>query len=199
MRQIESTTEHEMVALFLRTEIQSERFRDEILALLARDGKDTDIVLKPDCADAEENAYRIQLLGDFRGYRQQRELFETFPDVVEWYRVTISKEELARVRYIDYSYWNELSAGSRLPEDAAKTIRAGIEVFGVPNDGVLRTAQAVRDGVRFPELILIGTSPDSLIVLEGHVRLTAYLLAWDYAPDELPVLMGISPDFVSWD
>lgn len=103
------------------------------------------------------------------------------------------------MRYIDYSYWNELSGGSRLPEDAARSICANVEVYGVSNDGFLRAVEALRKGETFLELILIGTSPDVLIVLEGHVRLTAYLLAWEYEPEELPVLIGISPDFVGWE
>lgn len=188
-----------MVALFLRTELQSARFGDEIISLLARDGKDRGIVEEPDWSDAEENAYRSQLLGDFRGYRQQRELFEDFPDAVEWYRAMISKEELAHVRYIDYSYWNKLSGGSRLPEYAARNIRAGVKVYGVPHDRFWSAAQAIKEGVTFPELILIGASSDSLIALEGHLRLTAYLLAWDCMPDELPILMGISPEFAGWE
>jgi hypothetical protein len=188
-----------MVAVFLQTEIQSARYQDKILALLARDGKDSRIVNTPNLHDADANAYRAQLLGDFRGYRQQRELFERFPDEVAWHRAILSKEELARILYIDYSYWNQLSGGSRFASDAAANIRAGIEVYHVPNDGFWKTAQAVSEGVAFPELIVVGTSPASLIVLEGHVRLTAYLLAWEYVPEELPVLMGLSPDFAGWE
>jgi hypothetical protein len=36
-----------MVAVFLQTEIRSVRYRDTILALLARDGKDSRIVEAP--------------------------------------------------------------------------------------------------------------------------------------------------------
>jgi hypothetical protein len=116
-----------------------------------------------------------------------------------WYRAVISKEEIARVRYIVYSYWNELSGGSRLPSDAAANIRAGLVVYDVPNDNFWKTSQAVADGIMFPELILVGTSPAALIVLEGHVRLTAYCLALEWLPAEMTVLVGLSPDFASWE
>lgn len=71
--------------------------------------------------------------------------------------------------------------------------------FGVPNDGVLGMAQAVADGARLPPLILLttGTGGD-LVVLEGHVRLTALMLARDRLPPELEVLVGSSPAMTRW-
>jgi hypothetical protein len=118
------------------------------------------------------------LLGDFRGYKQGRDLFLSFPDNVAWHRALLSLEELNRVRYIDYSYWNQLSGGSRLPADAAVNIRAGKVVFGQSTQGFLHLARELQQGAKFPELILTGVSSTSdLVVLEGHVRLTAYFLA----------------------
>ena len=52
MKLLEPITEHEMVALFLQTEIQSRRYRDTLLALLARDGKDSRIVASPNLKDS---------------------------------------------------------------------------------------------------------------------------------------------------
>ena len=59
-----------MVAVFLKTEIRSDRYDKEIFALLGRDGVSRKIVDEPDTSNPEENDYRIQLLGDFRGYKQ---------------------------------------------------------------------------------------------------------------------------------
>ncbi len=199
MKLVEPVTEHEMVALFLQTEIRSARYRDKILSLLDRDGKDASVVETPDLQDVAANTYRSQLLGDFRGYGQQRELFESFPEEVTWYRAVLNKEEWLRVRYIDYSYWNELSGGSRLPSDAADNIRAGLVVYDVPNEGFWKAARAAEQGAVFPELILVGASPSSLIVLEGHVRLTAYFLASEHRWMERTVLVGLAPGFTAWE
>lgn len=199
MKLVEPITEHEMIALFLQTEIQSVRHQDKILTLLQRDGQDISIVEMPNLQDVHANAYRRQLLGDFRGYGQHRDLFETFPEEVAWYRAVLSKEDLSRVRYIDYSYWNELSGGSRLPSDAADNIRAGLVVYDVSNAGFWKAAQAVEDGIEFPELILVGASPSSLLVLEGHLRLTAYFLVPEHLSLETTVLVGLSPDFTTWE
>jgi hypothetical protein len=55
-------------------------------------------------------------------------------------------------------------------------------------------ADALCAGAVFPELILVGKSERSpLVVLEGHVRLTAYLLRPDCVPTTVPVLVGYSP------
>jgi hypothetical protein len=198
MRLIEEISEDEMVAVFLKTEIASARFGKDILLLLERDGVGRNILDTPDIHDQKQNAYRAGLLGEYRGYRQKRDLFSDFPENAPWYRAALAKEELAKVRYIDYSYWNEISNDTRLPVEAAKTVRTGREIYGVSNEGFLKMAQAVREGAQFPELILIGTSPDDLIVLEGHVRLTAYFLAPECLPDELTVIVGFAPEFASW-
>ena len=200
MRHIEDITEHDMVAVYLKTEITSERWAKEVLALLKRDRVDRKVVDEPDTTNQEENEYRGQLLGDYRGYKQDRKLFELFLDDVSWYRKALTREELASVRYIDYSYWNELSSGSRSPVVAAKNIIAGIEVFGQTNQMFIECAEALKNGTELPELILVGTGQDSeLTVLEGHVRLTAYLLAIEYIPEETEMIVGFSSSMDDWE
>ena len=199
MRHLAQITEHEMVATFLKAEITSERFGSEIRALLQRDRRNRKIIDSPNTDNPAENAYRIRLLGDFRGYKQNRDLFESFPEQMSWHRFALSPEELARVRYVDYSYWNEISSGTRLPIEAAKNIRAGIKVFGQSTHDFLRIAHALQRGAAFAELILVGTDPCSeLVVLEGQVRLTAYFLAPECLPEELPAIVGFSPDMALW-
>ena len=199
MRHIEALPEHHMVAAFLKAEIVSERFGGGILALLERAGWDRRIIDAPNLEDAEENARRLRLLGDCRGYQQDRELFEHFPADVSWHRYALAADELAGVRYVDYSYWNELSGGSRRATDAVKNIRAGVVVFGQRNQRFLAAAHALETGARFPELILVGTAPGrELVVLEGHVRLTAYLLAPAHIPADLTAVIGFSPAMERW-
>lgn len=48
-------------------------------------------------------------------------------------------------------------------------------------------------------IYLVTTGPGAgLVVLEGHVRLTAYMLARDHLPPELEVLVGSSPAMTRW-
>jgi hypothetical protein len=59
-----------------------------------------------------------------RGYGTRTDYFDGFPDDARWQWMAISPAELARVRYIDYDYWVELSGGTRLAVAAAARIRA---------------------------------------------------------------------------
>jgi hypothetical protein len=190
-------SEDEMVAIFLKTEIASSRFGPAILAILNRDGQERQIIDQPDLANPAANAYRRQLLGEWRGYQRNADVFKGFPADVRWYRGLATLADLEQLRYINDDYWIELSGGSRLAIDAIARIRHGIEAFGVSNAGFWYMADALCAGAMFPELILVGKDERSpLVVLEGHVRLTAYLLRPNCAPTTVSVLVGFAPQMV---
>ena len=199
MRRLRPSSEAEMVALFLRTELPAARSRDDLRAHLEQARLSERVITDPDLDDDAENQARLRLLTRHRGYGTRIELFDGFPDDVRWQWMAITLAELTRVRYIDYDYWVELSGGTRLAVDAAPRIRAGVAPFRVPSDWALGMAQAVADGARFPPLILVTTGPGGdLVVLEGHARLTAFMLARDRLPPELEVLVGFSPAMTGW-
>jgi hypothetical protein len=199
MRLLRPSSEAQMVALFLRTELPAARHRDDLRALLERDSLPEHVITNPDLGDAAENRSRLRLLTLHRGYGTRTELFDGFPDDVCWQWMATTPAELATVRFINYDYWVELSGPSRLAADAAPRVRDGVAPFGVSSDWALGMAQAVADGARFPPLILVTTGPGGgLVVLEGHARLTAFMLARDRLPAELEVLVGTSPAMTSW-
>jgi hypothetical protein len=138
---VRNASEHEVVALFLRTEIQSPRYAAQLLRLLDEDGANRAIVDGPDTSNSAGNAYRLALFTKFRGYGDRQGYFQDFPRDVSWQRVVLSPGELLQARYIDYDYWVELSGGSRLAPDAARNIRAGRTVFGVANDSLPASLQ----------------------------------------------------------
>jgi hypothetical protein len=51
-----------------------------------------------------------------------------------------------------------------------------------------------------PPPLIVVAEPDcsKLVLLEGHVRLTAYALHPEYLPDELEVYLGTSAEMSSW-
>ncbi|GIF00092.1 hypothetical protein [Paractinoplanes rishiriensis] len=196
VRVIGDSSEDEMVACFLLGELTSRRFGAGIRRALAVVGESELLLTDPDLIDPAANRVRRELLGATRGYGENRDLFENFPGQVCWIRAVLTPEDLARVRYIEYPYWNELSAGSRLPSDAAKRIRSGIRVFGVSNRRFVAAARAVRRGQRFPPLILAGPRRDALVCLEGHLRLTAHALAG--FPAEVECLVGTARAMDRW-
>jgi hypothetical protein len=196
MRVLRESSEEEMVASFLHGELSSDRFGPAVRDQLAAMVQPEELLTRPDLTDPHANKARRDILAATRGYGEDRELFEFFPACVHWAKALLAPDELARVRYIEYSYWNEISGGSRLPADAARRIKAGVEAFGVPNEQFLSAAAAVGRGVWFPPLILAGEQPDNLVCLEGNLRLTGHALA-DF-PVEVECLVGTAPTMGGW-
>ncbi len=197
MRVLGVSSEDEMVACFLRGELSSQRFGGDIRSRLVACGQAEQLLTHPDLSDAEANAARRALLAATRGYGENRELFdEDFPAHVTWIRAVLSADEAAKVRYMNYSYWVELSGGSRRPADAARRIMAGVRAFDVPNERFVKAARAITRGERFSPLIFVGERHEELVCLEGHLRLTAYALAG--FPADVECLVGTAPTMGRW-
>jgi hypothetical protein len=163
--------------------------------LLARDRKDRRILEAPDLGSAEENAYRARLLGEWRGYGRNADVFTDLPEDTCWFRAVLESADHECLKYINDDYWTDFSGGSRLVRDAAARIRDGaIE----PGEAACyrRFADDLAAGVRFVEPILLyNPGTDELVVMEGHIRLTSYLLWVQTGPGEqadLPVIVGVS-------
>jgi hypothetical protein len=196
VRILGESSEEDMVAVFLQGELSSHRFGPAVRdALLAGDELEW-LLTDPDVKDQRANQARRAVLAATRGYGEDRELFEHFPAAVKWVRAQLAATELARVRYIEYSYWNELSGGSRLAADAARRINASVRPFGVSNERFRRAARALQSGERFPPLILAGPHYDDLVCLEGNLRLTAHALAG--FPIEAECVVGTAPALERW-
>jgi hypothetical protein len=187
VRVLGPSNEEAMVWLFLRGELDSERYGSRIRGVI-----DERLLLEPDLDDVRQNALRRAALTTVRGYESREGLFHGFPDDVRWTWAELSPEEVLEVRYIEYDYWVELSAGSRRPSDAAEQIRAGVDVFRVPSAEFLADV-----GADAPPLIVVGDG-SRLVVLEGHTRLTRYALRPDVLPPALKVRLGRSSRIAEW-
>jgi hypothetical protein len=200
MKLIEKSSEAEMIAEFLTGEYNSERFGSNLLKLLSDSNASSKLILEPNLANEKENAQRKALLGEHRGYGKNEELFENFPNDVEWRKARFTPDELKQVKYIKYDYWIELSNGSRLATDAADNIQAGKVVFDQSNDKFYKVAEVIKNGSTFPRLIFVTRDENSpIVVLEGHVRLTAYMLVPECIPESLEVIIGYSQKLDEWD
>ncbi len=189
-----------MVRSFLVGELGSERFGPALARVLAEHGLARTLLTGANLSDQSENEQRRRLLGEFRGYGEDRELFEGFPQDVNWQHVLLSRSEVLGVRYIDYSYWNALTGGTRRATDAAEFIRGGRLVFGhMPTGQFLAAAAELRKGVSWEPIICVRAGDDDpTVVLEGHARLTAMALASECLTDEVPVLLGTSAAVADW-
>ena len=187
-----------MVAVFLRGEFDSPRFGAELARLLRQAEVEPAIITSPDLNDDGANSRRRRLLGQVRGFEEDRSLFRKFPPDVQWERAMVTATELKRVRYVSYDFWVELSGGSRMPADAARRIAQGVEIFRQSNDSFWSAANALRAGVSFPEMILVTHDGETLVVVEGHVRLTAFMLGPHQIPTELEVVLGRAAKMTDW-
>jgi hypothetical protein len=123
-----------------------------------------------------------------RAWLDRTGLFRGFPHDVAWERVALTPGEVLRILYIDWDWWRRISKGTRLATVA-------VEVQG-RDDGDRAIAAAV-DTNR--ELIVVTDPAHSrLVLLEGHVRLTAYAAFPEYLPAELELYLGTSPTIADW-
>jgi hypothetical protein len=195
MRLLYPVSEDEVIAVFLRGELDSSRYGEKLRAFLARDGRELGVVRSPDPGDADANAYRRQLLDGYRGYERREGLFLGFPRAVEWFGAALERDEVLDILFIDWDWWLELSGGTRRPLDAAHRIWAG-DVAGVTAEEHEPLARASDTQ---PELIAVTTPAHTpLALVEGHFRLTAYALFPEHVPEEFEILLGMSDEMPQW-
>lgn len=60
---------------------------------------------------------------------------------------------------------------------AAQTIRDGIEIYEQSNTGFLKAAEFVKNGGKFSRPIFLTSDLEHFVIVEGHLRITAFALA----------------------
>jgi hypothetical protein len=112
MKILKDITEDEVVLIFIKEQLNSPRFVDEMEEIMKRCGADKKIIDNPNFGDKNENDLRKKLFQSFRGSDDEGCLFDNFPNDAFWKRALLNKDDLSKVKYIDYDYWNELSNGT---------------------------------------------------------------------------------------
>jgi hypothetical protein len=198
MRILRASSEAEMVAAFLRAELDSSRYGDTVRRLLREAGETEHLLRAPAVTDERENAIRAELLDRYRGWLAREGLFGGFPEQVDWSLAALDRDEVLSILYIDWDWWLSISGGTRRPVDAAARIRAG-EIPGSTVEEHEPLAAQLRSKNPPAELIVVAPPDRSrLVLLEGHFRLTAYALFPEYLPDELEVFLGTSDEMSRW-
>ncbi|MCH8007860.1 MAG: hypothetical protein IIC91_03270 [Chloroflexi bacterium] len=199
MRRLRAISEDEMIAVFLACEFGSFRFGDQLRQLLKRDAVEPAVIEAPTLASEQQNTYRRRLLGEVRGLGRDTALFHGFPDDVTWERCLLTPNEVSRIEYCNYSYWLELSNGTRKPAEGAARIKQGVkQIMRQSTKNFRRGAAALRAGTKFREMILATHDRTRLVVIEGHLRLTVYMMEPRLVPDELEVILGSSDRMTDW-
>ena len=193
-------SEDEVTAIILQYNIDSVRFRGRLKELLRQQKLDMKIVTDPDLKNDSENKQRKQFVQSFNGSDIGGYLSSNFPKNVTWKKAQLNKNDLQKIKYINYDYWNELSHHTRLVCDGAKSIKKGVTVFNKSNQPFWEAFEALKQGKKFPAPILVSQNTTSdLVVIDGHLRLTVYLLDARYTPNKVEAIIGYSENFLSWD
>lgn len=194
-------SEAEVVLAFLRGEINSRRFGSDARHALI-DAGGLYLVHTPDLDSEMENRARERALAEYRGWRST-EIFQDFPENVEWFHGVLPPNELEKIRFIDYSYWNELSGGSRQPKDVVGTIQAGDLpewLVQLGTDWCFEfAAQLVKSQVVEDLIVMATPNLSELVLLEGHARLTAIFVGGLQRELKVGAYLGLSDEIRRWD
>lgn len=202
MRNARAASEHEVILAFLRGEFDSSRFGPAIHAALGRAGGSA-LVMNPDLRSHRENEARRTALAEARGWGLDEGLFAGFPSDVTWQHGLLDVGELERLRFIEYSYWVELSGGSRRPADVRRMLESPERLppwlveMGLERPFELADVIG-RKGVP-GELVVVGTADlNELVVLEGHARLTALFVGGLHEQVPVTAYVGTSKHIRNW-
>jgi len=192
-----------MIAEFLHQEYaRHERYGARLDECLGQEGVAVRHITHPDLADPIANADRRRVFARYRGYGAGGTSYLTdFPDTgVAWNWATLGPDELLDSRYIRYTPWSNLPGGTRSPRVAADRILAGVDLPDRDVRVFLELADDLRAGLMVPPLILVSADDGATrVVLEGHTRITAFALAPETIPEEIPVILGTSPAIANSD
>ncbi|SRR6266481_7213505 len=190
-------SEDEMILEFLRSEVNSPRFKKKYLDIILRIGHtQQDLVDDADLSSEVQNAARIKVLGYTRGYKTDELWFRGFPSDIAWRHSTLQSDQLNLLTYGKSAAWLALSEGTRRAIDGAKNVNR-IPIEQDINRHISTIAKLCKHGEIFPKLIAVRSPGSSLILVEGHARATAYALAGIEKPIEL--ILGSSPSIASWE
>jgi hypothetical protein len=179
MIELGAASEDEVVLAFLRAEIDSPKWGQEYSRVLRGLNLDRIFLIDAaDLADAHAGGIRKDVLGAVRGYGRNGALFTGFPRDPTWRRVQIEPSDFHRLKCISTDErWSELTAGTRLIEEAARNLDVYPE-FAVRVRGAIRR---IEQRLPVAELIMVETDSGGLILVEGHTRATAYVVLSDRA------------------
>jgi|GEM_PF-304949 len=189
MKIIANCSPEEMVSVFLQAEINSPRWGKTINQYLATLKLDKSIITSPNLTNNTDNESRAKILGLHRGYCQKNGLFDDLEKIIAWKKVILVPSDFKKIKYIDYDYWNLLSDNTRLVRRGVSNIKKGKTIFDQSNDQFWQLSDKIKQGYQFPTIILKSPLPGQLVLLEGHVRLTSYLLAFQ-KPKPIEVIIG---------
>ena len=199
MEILKSVTEHEITASLLKYNYSSFRFGEKLKVTIKKRGVNEKMITDPNTQNEKENITREELIRSLDGDDVGGYLSQDFPNNIQWKLVRLNKKDIQQIKYLNYSYWNELSNHKRYIAVGVKTIKKGVEIFNESNNRFFSAFEALKKGAKFPPPILITKNEQSdIVAIDGHLRLTSYLFDSNYTPNEIDAYIGYSENFANW-
>jgi hypothetical protein len=189
-------TADEMVLAFVRGDIESLRFAKHYArALRFIEATRSQLIDQADLSNPAQNLQCSYLLERVRGYGRNALLFEGLPIDIAWRRVSVTPAELGSFSYMNFVTWLRLTNATRLISDGAANI-GKVETAKEMATGVAEIAARIERSETFPPLITVQSASGRIILVDGQIRATAYVLA--NAPPDIEMLVGTSPLINHW-
>lgn len=189
VKELGPATEDDMICAFVLAEMESDTFAPLIEPWLAQRGSTLPEAAaglragEPHC-----KALARVALGDYRGYRRNAALFIGFPSDVTWRNVQLDQVDFEGMLYCSFPSWVTLSNGSRRVIDGASAaVGRDTKIDGIVAD--------VRRGKRFLPIIAAQEPHGPLILVEGHNRATAFVVAQEF---NVPAIIGSTGSLATW-
>ena len=195
---IRESNEAEVILEFLKGEINSNRFSENLNGVLKELNLDERIITCADLNNKEENIRRLEIMHKFRGYPNE-DMFNNFPRITRWELSKFDSLDLNNCYFIDYDYWNELSNNTSLPKEAAKNVLKGVEVYDVSNEQYIAAKKYLENGGEFPPVITITSNGKKYLIIERNLRMTAYALYSNFSQAKKFVGYTIDEEMKNYD
>lgn len=196
MIEIRVASADEVEMAFLRAEVDSARWGRMYSGAIARSGESREsLVDNGDLGNSRQNDIRRDVLGQLRGYGRNVLLFKGFPQDVSWCLIRLGPGDFSTMKYAANPPWPAMTNGTRSVTAFASTVSSGTAPEDSANH-IRAVAELLKGGTLFPEMILVRGTDGLPIIVEGHVRATAYVVAG--RTENIEAFVGASPYIGRW-
>ena len=188
---LRAATEDEMIAAFVRAELDSPRFGAELRSTLAKLGMSVEVVSAAPSVTHANQARRL-LLAAYRGWGQYESVFGGMPNDVVWSWAALD-ESVVRERVFTIKWYFEETFGTRSAHEIGEMRRRAAD------GSRSQLERSVAEGrVMEPAILLAEPDLRQLVILEGHSRILSYLANPDLVTFPILSLVGTSARVAEW-
>ncbi len=197
-------SDDQVILAWLQAEIKSPAFQAYLVGEPpdpAKLGRAMTLAHKPDLKSSEQNAQRREIIATAHGFGRGALIFAGLADDISWRRVRISIPEVAEMLYSNRNAaWTTLAPMTRkVAEGAANAGRlfAGDQT----NMVILSLAQTICHADHVPDLpaiICLRLADGRISVIEGHARVTAYVMEAHRLHKGVDAYVGDSASVANW-